>query len=113
MRQSNIFLVALIGTVLSGCASSPQACKALDNRDTWSRLEAAPGLVDDALLESMYFSGIPPRASELVWYMNSAGQIAACNPGNRHGCGDHVVVYDKVNGSLQKADAEEIVLCGA
>ena len=113
MRQGTHCLIAFVGAVLSGCASSPQPCKALDNRDTWSRLEAAPGLVDDALLESMYFSGIPPRASELVWYSNSQGQFAACNPGNRYGCGDHVVYYDKINGSLQKAEGEEIVVCGA
>ena len=113
MRLRNTCLLAFIGAVSSGCASLPQACKILDSRDTWSRLEARPELVDDALLESMYFSGNAPQANELIWYTNSTGQIAACNPGNRFGCGDHVVVYDKVNGSLQKADAEEIVLCGA
>ena len=61
----------------------------------------------------MYYSGEPPSAETLVWYTNANNWVAACNPGNQHGCGDHVVVYEAVNGTFRKQEAEEISVCGS
>jgi len=68
--------------------------------------------VDEKTLESMYFSGRAPDRDELVWYSDSHGQFAACNPGNEHGCGEHIVIYESVDGEVQKTEGEEILVCG-
>lgn len=103
---------ALFCASLSACVTAPSACKIMDSRDDWSNLDNAPRFVDADVIEAMYVSGKPPEADELIWYKSATGRVAACNPGNRYGCGDHVVFYDEVNGSYTRSDLEEIVVCG-
>lgn len=79
--------------------------------DSWNRLTETPSFVNEQTFESMYFSGRAPDPDQLVWYSDPHGRFAACEPGNRQGCGDRIVIYENVGGEVKKTETEEIVVC--
>ena len=101
----------VVSALLSACAGAPTACHMLDQKPEWVRLAATPPFVDDAVLEKMYYSGIPPARNDLVWYSDLNMQVAACRPGNRYGCGDYVVFYENVDGAFERKELDEFVVC--
>ena len=97
---------AFVGLVC-GCTSTLPVCQTLETNSDWQELESPPSFAYALGHGKINPDDTSSDAQGYIWYSASEGRTAACSPGGKNGCGEHIRYF--TNG--EKEGIEEIVVC--